>query len=127
MNKSGNLPKGAILFKLHFYNCLAKYGGGIYINGKDVELESLKFTSCTGTKKGDAIYSEYPYQARDMRGYFDENDEAINENDAVDFAEDKEVQPSNNSSIAIWVMGSIVTAALIGCTVTICLVFRKKK
>lgn len=105
----------------------SKKGGAIYIDAKDIVVEDCRFIECTAKKAGNAIYSKYKF--KNINNKFNDcnvpGDDGMTQSVVIE--EDIIQTEQAPSQTPIWIMGSLILAAVIGATVTICLVFKKKK
>ena len=108
-------------------NCSAQNGGAVYIFKKDCGVYSSIFNNCSASDKGNAIYCN-------SNKYTSSDNQFINCNKSTSGGD----SPAEVTEIIIetkeapfqtpvWIMGSIALAAIVGSTVAICFLFKKKR
>lgn len=108
--------------------CTADYGGGICIDAGTCRIERCSFKNCHARKKGNAVYTKGDKVTLEACSYIDCNEPGENGVKSAVFIEEQNIESVNaQSDMPIWIFGGIMLAIIIGSTLTICLVFGRKK
>lgn len=109
----------------NFENCTAECGNAIYIEGIANSVIDCLFKNCKTSKNAYAIYCLDPI-VDDNNEFLDENGEPIDPNPVYLDSINQQESETNYTYVSLWVMGSLIAAAIIGSAVTYFIVFRKK-